>query len=48
MWIKEKYLEWFKKLEEDMKRQLAESARYKAYRRFLKNHGTGRITFDDS
>ncbi|KAF4527268.1 hypothetical protein B566_EDAN006987 [Ephemera danica] len=47
LWIRSKYLEWQKQKEEDLKKQLAESAKYKAYRRYMKNHGTGRITFDD-
>ncbi|XP_071442593.1 dnaJ homolog subfamily C member 25 homolog [Hetaerina americana] len=48
LWIEDNYQEWFKKLEEDMKKQLAENSRYKSCRRYMKNHGTGRITFDDS
>ncbi|XP_046405256.1 dnaJ homolog subfamily C member 25 homolog isoform X2 [Ischnura elegans] len=48
LWIEEKYQQWFTKREEDMKKQLAENARYKACRRYMKNHGAGRITFDDS
>lgn len=48
LWIKENYEEWRKEEEENMKKQLAESNRYKQYRRYLKNHGVGRMTFDDS
>lgn len=48
LWIKENYEDWRKEEEENMKKQLAESNRYKQYRRYLKNHGVGRMTFDDS
>lgn len=48
LWIKENFEEWKKEEEENMKKQLAESNRYKQYRRYLKNHGVGRMTFDDS
>uniref|UniRef100_A0A1B6KEU4 J domain-containing protein n=1 Tax=Graphocephala atropunctata TaxID=36148 RepID=A0A1B6KEU4_9HEMI len=48
LWIKEKFDIWAKEKEEEQKKQLAENARYKAYRRHVKNHGTGRMTFDDS
>lgn len=48
LWIKENYEEWHKEEEENMKKQLAENNRYKQYRRYLKNHGVGRMTFDDS
>lgn len=39
--------EYQKEKEEEMKKQLAESAKYKAYRRYMKNHGPGRMTFED-
>ncbi|XP_066152631.1 dnaJ homolog subfamily C member 25 homolog [Euwallacea fornicatus] len=48
LWIKEKFQEWFAEQEELTKKQLAENNRYKQYRRYLKNHGVGRMTFDDS
>ena len=48
LWEKSKALEWKKEKEDEEKRKLAESARYKAYRRYMKNHGPGRLTFDDS
>lgn len=48
LWIKENFEEWHKEEEENMKKQMAESSRYKQYRRYLKNHGVGRMTFDDS
>ncbi|EEZ98325.1 dnaJ homolog subfamily C member 25 homolog [Tribolium castaneum] len=48
LWIRENFDEWFKEEEENAKKQLAESNKYKQYRRYLKNHGVGRMTFDDS
>ncbi|XP_075219168.1 dnaJ homolog subfamily C member 25 homolog [Lycorma delicatula] len=48
LWKKPKYEEWSKQKEEEMKKQMAEDSRYKAYRRYIKNHGVGRMTFDDS
>ncbi|KAF2894592.1 hypothetical protein ILUMI_11580 [Ignelater luminosus] len=48
LWVKENYKRWHKEKEEAMKKQLAESSRYKQYRRYIKNHGVGRMTFDDS
>ncbi|KAJ8962303.1 hypothetical protein NQ318_018282 [Aromia moschata] len=48
LWIKENFEEWFAEEEENTKKQLAESNRYKQYRRYMKNHGVGRMTFDDS
>ncbi|XP_022186203.1 dnaJ homolog subfamily C member 25 homolog [Nilaparvata lugens] len=48
LWKKDIYVEWARKKEEDTKKQMAENSRYKAYRRYMKNHGAGRMTFDDS
>ncbi|KAG5898824.1 hypothetical protein JTB14_018784 [Gonioctena quinquepunctata] len=48
LWIREHFDEWFKEEEEHAKKQLAESNKYKQYRRYMKNHGVGRMTFDDS
>lgn len=31
-----------------MKKQMAENGKYKAYRRYMRQHGPGRLTFDDS
>ena len=47
LWLKENYQAWKKEQEEEMKKQMAESARYKSYRRYMKNHGPGRMTFED-
>ncbi|XP_023012934.1 dnaJ homolog subfamily C member 25 homolog [Leptinotarsa decemlineata] len=48
LWLRENFDEWFKEEEENSKKQLAESNKYKQYRRYMKNHGVGRMTFDDS
>lgn len=47
LWIKKKYIIWKAEQEEVTKRQMADNPRYKAYRRYMKNHGPGRITFED-
>lgn len=48
LWIPEKFKKWKQKKDEDMKKQMAENGRVKAYRRYIKTHGPSRITFDDS
>lgn len=48
LWVKDNFDVWQKEEEENTKKTLAESARYKAYRRYIKNHGVSRMTFDDS
>ena len=47
LWIKPKAVAWKAEKEEETKRELSQSARYKAYRRYMKK-GPGRLTFDDS
>ncbi|XP_064477515.1 dnaJ homolog subfamily C member 25 homolog [Ornithodoros turicata] len=47
LWVKEKFLAWKKQQDEEMRAKLAESARYKSYRRYMKNHGPGQINFED-
>lgn len=47
LWEKENFLEWKEEKEEEMKKNLAESARHKQYRRYMKNHGPSRMTFED-
>lgn len=47
LWIKENFDEWKAEQEEEMKAKLAESSRHKSYRRYMKNHGPGRMTFED-
>lgn len=47
LWIKSNFKEWKQEQEEEMKKQMAESARYKSYRRYMKKHGPGQMTFED-
>lgn len=46
LWDKATALEWKAEKEEETKRELSQSARYKAYRRYMKK-GPGRLTFED-
>lgn len=48
LWVRGNFDKWFKEEEENAKKLLAENNRYKQYRRYLKNHGVSRMTFDDS
>lgn len=47
LWKKDNFNEWKLEQEEEMKKNLAENARHKQYRRYMKNHGPGRMTFED-
>lgn len=47
LWIKANFVEWKAEQEEEMKISLAENTKYKQYRRYMKNHGPGRMTFED-
>ncbi|XP_037937296.1 dnaJ homolog subfamily C member 25 homolog [Teleopsis dalmanni] len=47
LWKKDNFEKWKLEQEEEMKKKLAENPRYKSYRRYMKNHGPGRITFED-
>ena len=48
LWIRENFDEWKREQEEEMRIKMAQSGRYKQYRRYMKNHGPDRMTFDDS
>ncbi|CAK1555471.1 unnamed protein product [Leptosia nina] len=48
LWIKEKFIVWKEIKDEETKKALAENNKYKQYRRYIKSHGIGRMTFDDS
>ncbi|KAG6447887.1 dnaJ homolog subfamily C member 25 homolog [Manduca sexta] len=48
LWIKENFLIWKEIKDEEAKKALAENNKYKQYRRYIKQHGVGRMTFDDS
>ncbi|XP_041465890.1 dnaJ homolog subfamily C member 25 homolog isoform X2 [Lytechinus variegatus] len=47
LWIPENFKVYKQEKEEQMKADLAENSRYKSYRRYMKNHGTGRMTFQE-
>lgn len=48
LWAKENFKEWKEAKEEEMRVKMAQSGRYKQYRRYMRNHGPDRMTFDDS
>lgn len=48
LWVKETYIAWKQIKDEEAKKALAENNKYKQYRRYIKSHGVGRMTFDDS
>ncbi|CAG0924288.1 unnamed protein product, partial [Notodromas monacha] len=47
LYVWDNFKAWKEEVEEEERRALAENARYKSFRRYMKNHGPGRITFDD-
>lgn len=47
LWTRENFDVWKQQKEEQMKAQLAESASYRRYRRYMKKGGPGQITFMD-
>ena len=47
LWIHENFTEYQREKDEEMKEKLAQNNKYKSYRRYMKNHGPGRITFDE-
>ncbi|XP_055939264.1 dnaJ homolog subfamily C member 25 homolog [Argiope bruennichi] len=47
LWIKDNFLKWKQKKEDDLKAKYAESARYKTTRRMMRNQGHRQITFED-
>ena len=48
LWVSENFKEWKQTKEDETRVKMAQSGRYKQYRRYMKNHGTDRMTFDDS
>ena len=48
LWISENFKEWKQEKDDEMRIKMAQSGRYKQYRRYMKNHGPDRMTFDDS
>jgi len=47
LWISENYNKYKEQKEAEQRAKLAESGRYKQYRRYMKNHGNDRMTFED-
>lgn len=47
LWKWDVFTAWKQEQEDEMKKALAENPRYKQYRRYMKNHGPGRLTFED-
>lgn len=45
LWIKDKFDVWKRKKDDETKAQLAESASYKRYRRYMRKGGPGQMTF---
>ncbi|ESO86178.1 hypothetical protein LOTGIDRAFT_129609 [Lottia gigantea] len=45
LWKKDNFKVWKQQQDEEMKAKLAESARYKSYRRYMKKGGPGQISF---
>ena len=48
LWKKENYESWKAERDAELKLKMAQSGRYKSYRRYMKNNGPGRMYFDDS
>lgn len=48
LWIKENFKIWKEIKDEEAKKALADNNKHKQYRRYMKQHGVGRMTFDDS
>ncbi len=48
LWIKENFVEWKQAKDDEMRAKMAQSGRYKQYRRYMKAHANDRMTFDDS
>uniref|UniRef100_A0A914UXA6 J domain-containing protein n=1 Tax=Plectus sambesii TaxID=2011161 RepID=A0A914UXA6_9BILA len=47
LWIRDHFIEWKRAKEEEEKEKLAQSGRFKKYRRYMKNQGPGQISFLD-
>ncbi|XP_074660225.1 dnaJ homolog subfamily C member 25 homolog [Tubulanus polymorphus] len=45
LWIKEHFQEWKEEREAEMKVKMAENAKYKSYRRYMKSGGPGQLSF---
>lgn len=47
LWIKDNFAVWKEQKDAEKRIKMAESGRYKQYRRYMKNHGSDRMTFED-
>lgn len=47
LWRPENFLAWKQEQEEEQAIAMADNARHKQYRRYMKNHGASRMTFED-
>lgn len=47
LWKKEEFLAWKKIQDEEQRVKLAQNNKYKSYRRYMRNHGPGQISFED-
>jgi len=47
LWIKGNFTVWKEQKDAEKRIKMAESGRYKQYRRYMKNHGSDRMTFED-
>lgn len=48
LWVGSNFKEWKQEKEDALRAKLAQSGKYKQYRRYMRNHGPDRMTFDDS
>lgn len=47
LWRKENFLQWKQEEDEEQAKAMADNPRYKQYRRYMKNNGPSRMTFED-
>jgi len=47
LWVKDKFKVWKEEKEAEKRIKMASSGRYKQYRRYMKSHGSDRMTFED-
>jgi len=47
LWIKDNFKVWKEEKDAEMRIKMAQSGRYRQYRRYMKNHGSDRMTFED-
>ena len=48
LWLRPNFDEWKQEKDDAMRAKMAQSGRYKQFRRYMRNHGPDRMTFDDS